>query len=241
MLSRLTRIEGCRILATDGDIGKVKDLYFDDERWVIRYLVVDTGGWLTGRQVLISPYAVKSADAVVGSIAVDLTRDRVAHSPDIDTDRPVSRQHETELSHYYGYPLYWSYTSYWPGGRVPGATVPPTADLLELEERRLADQMMQSRPADAHLRSARKVRRYRIAATDHGVGHVEDFLINDETWAIRYLIVNTHNWLPGHQVLIGVERVQAVDWVEKAVRVDQARAEVAHSAPFDPTRLPKAD
>src|SRR5690242_9263843 len=109
MLHTVKKLDGCRVLATDGAIGRVKEVYFDDEQWVVRYLVVDTRGWLSGRSVLISPYAVKFIAWDSEAIAVNLTRDQVQHSPDIDTDKPVSRQREAEYHRYYGYPQYWPY------------------------------------------------------------------------------------------------------------------------------------
>jgi hypothetical protein len=238
VLRRLTRIEGCRIVATDGEIGKVRDTYFDDQRWVVRYLVVDTGGWLTGRKVLISPYAVKATDSAMSTITVDLTRDRVARSPDIDTDRPVSRQYEVEYFRYYSYPNYWASTTFWPGGPMPGPTVLPTSDRLELEERRLADQVKRGRQVDYHLRSSREVSGYCIASAEDIVGDIEDFLFDDESWAVRYLIVDLRNGSPGRKVLLRAERAREVDWTERIVRIRQSREDIVRSESFDPDHIP---
>src|SRR5689334_4092581 len=106
-------LKGFTIGATDGEVGGVNDLYFDDERWVIRYLVVDTGNWLPGRKVLISPHAVRTTQWELRRVDVALTRQQVKGSPDIDTDKPVSRQHEAAFFSYYGYPAYWDGTSLW--------------------------------------------------------------------------------------------------------------------------------
>ena len=106
-------LKGNAIVATDGDIGKVDDFYFDDKSWTIRYLVADTGNWLLGRKVLLSPIAVGKADFSSGRINVKLTKKQVEESPSIDSDKPVSRQHEAYYHDYYGYPYYWSGPYLW--------------------------------------------------------------------------------------------------------------------------------
>lgn len=243
MLQRVASIEGCRLLATDGEIGSIEDVYFDDERWVVRYLVIDTGGWLTGRDVLISPYAVKLVDLAARTVAVDLTREKVRLSPDISTKGPLSRQREAEYYRYYGYPAYWPFMTYWPAGAFP--TVPQPDPLQAAEERAKreehARQREQSDPADFHLRSSSEVAGYRIQATDNGIGHVEDFLFDDETWAIRYLVIDTRKWLPGRRVLVSSQWIREVDWGQGTVKVDRSREQIRQAPEFDPDHLPAGD
>jgi uncharacterized protein YrrD len=239
MLRTVKNLDGCRILATDGAIGSVKDVYFDDEQWVVRYLVVDTGGWLSGRNVLVSPYAVKFIAWDTRAIAVDLTRDQVQRSPDIDTNKPVSRQREAEYHRYYGYPQYWPYSAYWAWGAIP-LLVPPDPQIrAEAEANRRAD--ADKTGADAHLRSSSAVTGYRIQASDHLIGHVADFLFDEETWAIRYLIVETNNWLPGKQVLVAPQWAEAVNWGERTVSVALTRDEIERSPEYNPHHLPSPD
>jgi len=239
MLHTVKELDGCRILATDGAIGKVKEVYFDDEQWVVRYLVVDPRGWLSGRSVLISPYAVKFIAWDSDAIAVNLTRDQVQRSPDIDTDKPVSRQREAEYHRYYGYPQYWPYSAYWAWGAIP-LVIPPDPQIqAEAEAHRRAD--ADQAGADAHLRSSKAVTGYRIAASDDFIGHVADFLFDEETWAIRYLLVDTHNWLPGRQVLVAPQWAQAVNWGERTVSVSLTREEIERSPEYDRHRLPSQD
>ena len=225
MLHTLKDIEKCAIGATDGDIGKVKDLYFDDHAWAVRYLVVDTGSWLSGRKVLISPISIQTPDWSAHRLPVAITRDQVKNSPDIDTDKPVSRQHEVDYLGYYGYPNYWGGAGMWGGGMVPMAMVsrlrrprreaPPTGKRA-IDESAKAERA-RHRDDDPHLRSCEAVVGYHIHATDGEVGHVEGFLIDDETWAIRYLVVNTSNWWLGHKVLI------APQWIERRALVGPDR------------------
>ncbi|MGH8285741.1 MAG: PRC-barrel domain-containing protein [Steroidobacteraceae bacterium] len=239
MLESIKKLNGCRILATDGEVGEVQEIYFDDEQWVVRYLVVDTGGWLSGRSVLISPYAVKFIDWEARAIAVSLTRDQVKHSPGIDTDKPVSRQLEAEFHRYYGYPQYWPYATYWAWGAMPMVAPSDPQIRAAAEERRRAD--ADRAGSDAHLRSSKAVLGYHIRASDYSMGHVEDFLFDEETWAIRYLIADTRNWLPGKHVLVSPQWIGEVNWGERTLSVGLTRREIEQSPEYDPGHLPSRD
>ncbi len=233
MLHSIKKLEHCRILATDAEVGSVSDTYFDDARWVVRYLIVETSNRLREHPVLISPYAVKSVDWVTRAITTDLSRRQIEDSPNIDTDRPVSRQHESEYHRYYGYPEYWPYTTNWAWGAMP--VVRPT-DEEQAWAARQRPATEKERAADAHLRSSRHVMGYHIEASDAPIGHVEDFLFDEETWAIRYAVVDTRNWLPGDHVLISPERIRSVNWAERSVVVDMRRDEIRDSPTYDPDR-----
>jgi len=113
MLTNATHLKGLVVRATDGELGSVEQFYFDDETWAIRYLIVEAGGWLGGRRVLISPFSVVYTDLLDKRLDVALTKKQVEHSPDIDTHQPVSRQHEAAYLGYYGYPYYWGGPYLW--------------------------------------------------------------------------------------------------------------------------------
>lgn len=236
MLNSLKRINGTTIQATDGAIGQVKEAYFDDERWAVRYLVVDTGNWLNERKVLISPYSIKHPPRTRGeAIEVDLTKEQVKSSPDIDTHKPVSRRHEQEFLSYYAYPDYWGGAELWAMGGFPIPTPSIPAD--SLGEPILREQEPVS-PADVHLRSSEHVSGYDIQANDGSIGHVSDFILDDESWAIRYLVVDTNNWWPGGKsVLIAVDWIDSIDWSERKVWVQLTRQQVRSSPPYDEVRL----
>src|SRR5665213_1445576 len=223
MLQRMKDMEGYAIGATDGEIGRVKDFYFDDEMWVIRYLVVETGAWLSNRKVLISPFSINQPDWEAKVFPAAITRDQVRESPNIDTDRPVSRQHEMAQLGYYGYPYYWGGGGIWGGGLYPGSM------LLGLEyggvnREHLEAQAQNARAGmeveverhahdDPHLRSGNAMSRYHVHATDGDIGHVQGLLIDERTWAIRYMIANTSNWWMGHEVLIAPDWIEDMNWV----------------------------
>ncbi|HZP86889.1 MAG TPA: PRC-barrel domain-containing protein [Burkholderiales bacterium] len=232
---KASELDGCTIGATDGDIGNVRDLYFDDQNWAVRYLVVDTGGWLSGRTVLISPISVHAVQATQRRVAVNLTRKQVEDSPDIDTDKPVSRQYEQSYFAYYGYPPYWSGPSLWGAAAYPTAPVPAAIDA----PREAVIRMQQEQAAaDSHLRSSAEVSGYTIQATDDGIGHVEDFLVDDRDWAIRYIVVDTRNWWPGKKVLISPLWIDRFSWAEKKLYVTVTRDAVKSSPEYDPAMAP---
>ena len=224
MLRSSKSLEGYKLGATNGEIGRVKEFYFDDQMWTVRYLVADTGHWLTGRQVLISPFAVRSVDVEQEHVNVELTKERIEHSPSIDTEKPVSRQYEVEYYKYYGWPMYWYGPALW--GPTPYPIYGHGGTWMEPNPQRMEE------PADPHLRSTREVYGYYIQAGDGDIGHVEDFLLDDQNWAIRYLVVDTRNWLPGKKVLVSPEWISAVSWDKSSVVVDLSRETIEKAPEF---------
>ena len=230
MLNSIKHLTGAKVTATDGDIGHVIDAFFDDRGWAVRYLVVQAGNWLDGREVLISPYAVKQPQGADKHIHVSLTQQQVKRSPDVDTQQPVSRQHERELARYYVYPEYWDGGGLWGAGAMP---YPLTPSLGEIEANR-AMLERDTNAADAHLRSADKVTGYDIQATDDSIGQVQDFIFDEQNWAIRYLVVDTSKWWQGgHRVLVGVHWADSIDWATRKVHVSLTREQVKSSPVFE--------
>jgi uncharacterized protein YrrD len=219
MLSKVTELKGYALQCSDGDIGKVEEFYFDDRYWTIRYLIVNTGNWLPGRQVLVSPHALMGMDTAKRQIAVNLTRQQIEAGPSLDTDKPVSRQFETAYFRYYGWPNYWDGSNVW--GFYPVIAHDPEAR----RERDPSDQAW-----DPNLRSTRAVSGYRIEAEDGTIGHVEDFIVDSESWTIRYLVIDTRNWWPGRNVVIAPRWIERVSWSESKVFVQLSR-EAIRQAP----------
>jgi hypothetical protein len=229
VLWRWSYVDGSAIAATDGEIGSVTDLYLDDESWTVRYLVVDTGAWLPGRQVLISPISIERVDLMGRSLLARLTRAQIEASPGIDAAKAVvARQREIELARFWSFPYYWEGPYRWGPTSVPtplgGAASTHAGRRGEPEASR----------EDPHLRSMREIRGYGIRATDGELGHVEDFLIEDGAWAIRYLIVDPRNWWPGKHVLVATEWIKDVRWRDGTVGVDLTRDAVRNAPEFDP-------
>ncbi len=223
---------GYTIHATDGEIGKVRDLFFDDKQWTIRYLVVDTGAWLSGRTVLISPASVTAADWEGRAVRVMLTREQVKNGPDINTELPISRRVEMEFHRYYGFPFYWGGGAVWGPGMTPGALAAAavTSPVLEQEEQ---DTERSEDQEESHLRSVRVIDGFAIQARDGEIGRVTDFLFDDETFRINYMVIDTSNWWSGRKVIVPPTWVTDVDWAEKQVNVDLKRETIKDSPEFD--------
>ena len=225
------RLKDFVIRATDGKVGSVADFYFDDETWAVRYLVVDTGGGLSGQQVLISPFSIVRADPDAVLLDVALTKKQIANCPNIDTHQPVSRQHEAAFLGYYGYPHYWDGPNLWGPAFYPaGVAVPATASTEAMAER------IRNESKDSHLRSTEAVTGYHIDAADGEIGHVDGFLVDDEAWAIRYIEVATRNWLPGKKVLISPSWIDRVSWPASKVYVGLSREAIKDAPEYIESR-----
>ena len=240
MLHDLKKLENYKISATDGEIGQVNDFYFDDDKWTVRYLVVEAGTWLSSRKVLISPISVQKPDSIARTLPVSITKAQVQASPDIDTDKPVSRQFEEQYLGYYGYPAYWDGGGMWGEGLYPYAMAPGYAgygaDKQERErelQTHLASERERHRNDDPHLRSCNEVIGYHIHATDGEIGHVAGFVLDDQTWAIRYLIIDTSNWWLGHKVLVAPHWITEVRWSDRTVEVDLSRELLKNAPVYD--------
>jgi hypothetical protein len=230
MISNVKSLLSFTLDSRDGDIGQVKDFYFDDRYWAIRYLIVDTGTWLMDRQVLISPYALGAIEVEGKKIAVSLTRKQIEESPSLDTDKPVSRQFENDYYGYYGWPVYYGSPMMW-----------GTVDHLERNPEKWIGPTGAVKTWDPHLRSMRTIRGYHIHATDGEIGHIVDFLIDDESWAIRYIVVTTRNWWPGKHILIAINWVDRVNWSDSQVFVSLTRESIQLSPEYLGTSLPSRD
>ncbi len=241
MLNAISSLRDFDIQAKDGSLGSVSDFLFDDSTWKLRWLVVNTGGWLSGRKVLVHLSAVVSVQNEARQVIVSLTKQQVEESPDILQDRPVSRQMENDLYGYYGWDPLWGGGMF--GGNFGAIASPLSAPTyfgtaaMRDAERGGADLA----GGDVHLRSTTEVTGYHVHATDGDIGHVQDFLIDDASWGIRYLIVDTSNWWVGQHVLISPYAVRSVDWSERHVRLDLTREKIKSSPSWNPSNLVDGD
>ncbi len=228
-LKRAKEILGYDLGAEDGRIGECYDFLFDDTSWVIRYIVADTRKWLPGRKVLISPIAIGSADKSTHTLQISLTKDQIRDSPPLDSDAPVSRRYEILFNRYYA----WSH--YWDGDLAWG--VHPYPQLLQQPNGELIDELGELPEEKTHLKSVEEVTGYQILATDTDIGHLEDFVVEEETWIIRYLIVDTSNWLPGSKrVIVPTAWVERVDWARSAIIMKIAGTRLRESPEYDHDR-----
>jgi uncharacterized protein YrrD len=228
MIHSVTALRGYAIHATDGEIGKIEDCYFDDEMWTLRYLVVRTGSWLFGKEVLLSPVVVERIDFEHREIICKISSKQVENSPSVETEKPISKQQEQEFSRYFGYPVYWGGAGFWGDAMHPGALFFPVDDESREEERG-------ENEGDHHLRSIGEVCGYRVWTGDERIGKVQDFHFDDATWIIRYLEVHTGGIIRSREVLFSPRWVSGVDWAQAEVSVNLKKEQVENAPTFDPS------
>lgn len=218
MLQNIKDLYGCKLAALDGDIGHVKDFYFDDKTWVIRYVVADTGAWLTGRQVLLSPHAFGKCDTYEKTLHLKLKKQQIEDSPPIDAHRPVSRQYEAAYYRYYGWPAYWDGGAMWGLGGYPLVAPPTPEEKASLQQHHHRD--------DKHLQSVHAVDGYHIQTADGPIGHLRGFLVDQRSWAIRELIVEAGHWYAGKQILLPSGKVDRISYEDSTVFVSLTKADI---------------
>ena len=230
MLRSIKEIWGYTIGAADGEIGKVVDFFFEENDWRIRYLVAETGPWLLGKKVLVSPSAFEGApDWKNQKFPVNITREKVKTSPEMDEHKPVSREKELEIMKYYNWPVYWDYGT----AMETGAGISPIV-INELQEKISKDQF---KDRENDLRSSKEVIGYKVESKDGNIGHVTDLIVEDTTWDIRYLVVDVNDWLPGGKVLVAITWADGISWSESKVTVSMLTKESVKSCPeYDPAK-----
>jgi hypothetical protein len=222
MLHDTKDLYGSKLVALDGDIGHVKDFYFDDNTWVIRYIVADTGSWLTGRLVLISPHVIGKLSLPAHELHVGLHRKQIENSPSIEAHKPVSRQYELDYYRYYGWPAYWNGSAMWGMSGYPVMEAPTK---VELEARGQFHHR-----EDKHLQSALAVVGYSIRATDGLLGTVNGFMVHERSWAICEMVVETGHWYSRKKILISHNKIESISYEESTVFVNLTKADLKSTA-----------
>jgi sporulation protein YlmC with PRC-barrel domain len=227
-LRRIRELTELTIVATDGEIGSVQEVYFDDRNWAVRYLVVKAGGWLLSREVLLAPAAVGEISDVHRTMKVMLTKEQIRNAPAIEAAKPLSREYEEAYFRHFQWAPYWE-----PGPTGWGSGVPfPETPPMPIDTTLPADA-----PKNPHLRSSSEVIGYDIRATDGAVGHVEDLVMDDDAWTVRYLEVDTRNWLPGKKVLLQTMRIDHIGWADRSVAVLLTQRAIESAPVYDPSKL----
>jgi len=232
MKRSINSLIGYTIKGTDGEIGKVEDFYFDDRTSTIQYMVVKTGGWFSENKVLISPEAFQKPEWESEIFPVNLTKEKIKNSPDIDSDKPVSSQQEELMRGYYSWrPRYYGLGMYGYAGLGMWGYSSVELRTTEKEMKQIKD--TEHTNDNPHLRSTQEVTGYDIHATDGDIGEVEDFIIDDVTWKIHFLVVETGNWFSGKKVLISPQWIKDVKWDEQNVTINHSKEEVKNSPEYD--------
>ena len=221
-LQNTKELRGNKLAALDGDIGHIRDFYFDDNIWVIRYAIADTGSWLPGRLVLLSPHAFGKLDQDEKTLHINLRKMQIQDSPPIESHKPVSRQYEAEYFRYYGWPAYWAGDAMWGMGGYPVLAPPAKGDIEA--------QRIYYHRDDKHLQSTQEVTGYHIQAADGLIGHVTGFIFDDRSWAIRELVVEAGHWYSGKEIRIATDKVNWISYKESKVHVSLTKADIQKTA-----------
>jgi hypothetical protein len=244
MLRSVKNLTGFTIAAADGEIGKVKDIYFDDLTWKVRYFVVETGNWLVGRKVLLSPVALHPVDMERKNFPTSLTKEQVKSSPDIDADKPVSVQQEEQLHKHYLWPQQREGgLGFMTTGMVGGVIAPD----IPLEERlakntdsdsKVEDELPEFEiPGDKHLRSFDSSNGYAVHANDGDYGAVYDFLIEDTLWTIPFVVIKAGNLFSNKKVLRPTSSIEKIEWANSSVYISHSVDFLKHLPEFKEDQL----
>lgn len=227
MLRSVNEIINYVLEAKDGEIGRCKDFLFDETNWVVRYMVADTGKWLPKRKVLLSPISLGQPEWTSGRFPVNLSREQIENAPSLAAEKPVSRIYEEQFMDYYGYPYYWVGDALW--------AHEPYAHRLFGVSKQKAQNIRQMENKDNHLRSVKEIKGYGIRAIDGSIGHVQDCIVEDDSWVLRYVVVDTLNILPGgKKVLISPEWTEEIYWAGQSIQVGLTRDQVKNSPEYQP-------
>jgi hypothetical protein len=221
MLITTNELRGKPVLALDGNLGRVEDFLFDDKNWVIRYMVAQTGSWLSNHRVLLSPHVLIPLDPKAGVVRVRLHRRQIEASPPAELHLPVSRRYEVEHYRYYGLPEYWAASALWGRSGYPLAS-PPTGDR--------ADFKLHYHRDDKHLQSSNSLSGFRILTADGPVGQVTGFWISDSTWEVRDLVVRAGHWYASREVLIPSAKVERINYEDSAVHSTLTKDDIQWAA-----------
>jgi len=234
MLEVISALKGFAIEARDGRVGTVVDFLFDDEAWKVRWLVVECGGWTEKRKVLIHPPAVSFSGLEGERLSVDLEKAQVEASPSWLEHQPVSQQMQNRLYDHYGWDPVWGGAYL---GDMPGAMASPLAAPSYLGFRPIAErhaEIEDTQERDPHLRSIVEVIGYYVHALDGDIGHVENFVFENDDWRLHYFVIDTSNWLFGKRVLVATQAVKSVEWPDRRIHLDLTRDQVKTSPVWDP-------
>jgi uncharacterized protein YrrD len=236
MIHSFKALQDYKVAASDGDIGSVDDLFFDEDTSVVRWIVIDTGGWLSGRKVLMSPAAFGPAEHASHSLPTSHSREQVEKSPDVASHRPVSRHAEQAIHDYYSWEPYWHssapvFAYPWGGPALAGRGLEPESGLDPVEREVEA---RQREGEDPHLRSAKEVLGYYVHAADGDIGHIDDLLYDEDSMQLRFVVVDTRNWLPGRKVLVAIEWFHDVNFADESITTDLTRDQIKASPEYTP-------
>jgi hypothetical protein len=224
MIRSVKELLGHHLGAIDVHIGHIKDFYFDDTLWVVRYLVAETGSWITGKLVLISPLALGGFDPKENVLRVSLSKRQIEDSPPTEAHKPISRQYEQEYYQYYNWPFYWQGGALWGMNDFPSVPTMPVLPPIHTSK---------PPPEDVHLNNVKTILGYNAHATDKDVGTIADFLIDDMSWVVTGVVIDTGHWLPGRKTIVSPAQIDRISWTESKVFLKITSSAVEHAPAYE--------
>ncbi|VUD66697.1 hypothetical protein TDB9533_03665 [Thalassocella blandensis] len=227
----LSELKHFTLAATDNnDIGEPKDFLLDDKQWAVRYVVLKAHPWIPlTKKVLLSPVSLKLPNVGEHTIQAELTHDAIKNGPLLDDHLPVSRANEIELFHHYGYAYYWMGPGLWGTYPHPGALVDQNA--LDLQKQ--AGPHREGEHNESHLRSFKELRNYAVKVGDFTIGEVLDFVMDDTSWRVEYVVVAGEETSSKHFRLIPMNQINRVAWEDRAIYIDMSRDEFSRLREYD--------
>jgi len=225
MLRHASKIIGCDVVSSDGSVGKVHDILFDEVSWTFQHLVADIGSWLAGERVLLPLAAVGEVDEVERQLQVHLTKGEIEHCSGVSTCTTASEEAQVLLGKYW----MWTTTSF--------AHLPPEASRVMDSEATADEKEEVEDKVESRLRSVRESDGYHIAAPDGDIGHLTELVVDSDTWQIQYLVVNTGNWLLRRNVLIPRAALESIHWADRKVHLSITKNEIKNSPEYDPKEM----
>ncbi|MDF3130970.1 PRC-barrel domain-containing protein [Kiritimatiellaeota bacterium B1221] len=215
MQTSLESLRGFTLKAKNGEIGRVRDLLLEEGSWTVRWIVVDTGKWLLGRKVLLSPLAFGAADFEEKNLPVDLDREQIEGAPHLDEHAPVSREYEKTYYDHYQWPYYWMGGGIWGSAAHPIGLHTLNADRnINLKEPPLPEEK------DVVLRSGHELTKYELKAGDETLGYVDDILLDTKDWTVRAIQFDTRKWFQGKILRLSPTKISRVSWQEHRIVID---------------------
>jgi len=271
MLRKAHSLIGTKIHATDGEMGHIEDFYFDDAKWMIRYMIVRTGSWFSGKHVMLAPSTIGDVVWEKHSVNVNLSKEQITKSPDLNMEMPVTREQEIDLVRELNYPTYWSGTpgpisdsistmglaaTGGPGMAVgpytgpsglpnevasdiystdisnPSALGADPANTAETEIRADVTRAAQAGAVSVQLHEVKRLTGFQVVGSDDAVGKVSDFMIDDESWQVASLLLDTTAWWPGGEVLVATGLITGINPSHSQIRIKSTRDEIKSSPEY---------
>lgn len=204
----LKQLLGYKISAIDGEIGKVKEFYFDETSWTVRYIIVETGSLFFGRKVMISTQAIIDAQWETEHFLTNMTIQQIENSPKVDDGKQLTRGQEILLNQHYNWKSYWD------------ASIQKIAD-----------------GSNSYLVHANDLTGYQLIASDGQVGNIKDLIVAKASWKINSIVIDAFKTSPAKEILLSPKWIKEINADRSAAVSDHTTAEIKSNPAYNPERV----